>query len=402
MELTQTMRWYGPNDPVSLSDIRQAGATGIVNALHQIPVGEIWPLYEIEDRKNFIEGNEEDQSSTGLKWVVVESLNIHESIKIGREDRDKMIENYCISLENLSKAGIYIVCYNFMPVLDWTRTDLTYKVADGSCALRYNHIAVAAFDIYQLRRPDAALDYTERIVEKAHDYYESLSETEKENLQQNILAGVPGSRYTMSVEEFNGLLNDYKGIDANRLYENYMYFLGKVIPVAEKLGIRMCVHPDDPPFPLFGLPRIVSNYDQIKAVLEGVPSIANGLTFCSGSLGPNPENDLVKIIEDFGEKIHFVHLRNVQREGDNTFHEADHLTGSSDMYEIMKAFVKVSHHRNEENGPLPMRPDHGHQMLDDLKKEVVFPGYSAVGRLRGLAELRGLELGIRRTLDLKS
>lgn len=401
MSLTESWRWYGPNDTVSLSDIEQAGAYGIVHALHHVPVGEIWEVHDIKARQNLIEWDNKANKARNLKWVVVESLNVHESIKQGLPARDELIAKYKESLKNLSECGIHIVCYNFMPVLDWTRTSLDFVYKDGSKALRYDVKALAAFDLYILEREAAFEEYPEELKQEAKEYLESLTESEVRTLTSNILQGVPGSGDTMTVDEFAKYLEAYEGITRDKLKENLRYFLEKVVPVAEEYGIKLCCHPDDPPAPIFGLPRIVSSEADLNYLVQSAESPANGITYCTGSLGPNADNDLPGIIERLGHKIHFVHLRNIQREEDGSFHESDHLDGSVDMYKVMEALVKESHRRKKEGRTdfaIPYRPDHGHQMLDDLNKEIRFHGYSAIGRLRGLAELRGLELGIERGL----
>ena len=397
MALMQSWRWYGPNDIVSLSDIEQAGAYGIVHALHHVPVGEVWTVEEIQKRQRIIEWNEETQQPRNLKWAVVESLNVHEAIKKGLPERDQLIEDYKTSLQNLAKCGIKIVCYNFMPVLDWTRTDLTFTYKDGSKALRYDAIALAAFDIHILEREGAKADYTEDRQIEASSYFNCLTDEEQAQLTKNILQGVPGSGDIFTIEDYKKQLAEYDHISEEILRENLSYFLRNVVPIAEELGMKLCCHPDDPPTAIFGLPRIVSTEADLLALTQTIDSPANGITYCTGSLGPLPENDLPGIIERLGHKIHFVHLRNVQREGNGSFHEADHLDGSVDMYAVMKALVLESQRRKSEGRDdfeIPFRPDHGHQMLDDLNKKITFHGYSAIGRLRGLAELRGLELGI--------
>ena len=402
MSLIQSWRWYGPNDDVSLSDIEQAGAYGIVHALHHIPVGEVWEVSEIEERQRAIEWNASKALIRNLEWVVVESLNVHESIKKGLSDRDILIEKYKESLRNLSACGIKIVCYNFMPVLDWTRTDLSFIYKDGSKALRYDSIALIAFDLFILQRTAAIDEYNSETRDKAKIYFQKLSAEDIDLLTKNILQGVPGSGAVLSLDEFRDYLKSYEGITKENLRENLSYFLKQIIPVAEELNIKMCCHPDDPPHSIFGLPRIVSTEEDLKYLVESVKSPSNGITYCTGSLGPNPDNDLPGIIERLGEHIHFVHLRNIQREESGSFHEANHLEGSVDMYAVMSALVNECN-RRKENGrrdyQIPFRPDHGHQMLDDLNKQVKFHGYSAIGRLRGLAELRGLELGIIKSLE---
>ncbi|MEP0008783.1 MAG: mannonate dehydratase [Balneola sp.] len=399
MSMIQSWRWYGPNDDVTLSDIEQAGAYGVVHALHHIPVGQVWTVLEIEERQKFIEWDASKGVPRNLKWIVVESLNVHESIKKGLADRDELIDNYKESLRNLAACGIQVVCYNFMPVLDWTRTDLNFNYKDGSKALRFDSVALAAFDIFILKRQGAVDDYDSDIKEKAKLYFKKLSAKECDTLAKNILQGVPGSGSVLTLDEFRSYLKLYEGITKEKLRENLKYFLQQIIPVAQELNIKLCCHPDDPPHSIFGLPRIVSTEEDLNYLVESVKSPSNGITFCTGSLGPNPENDLPGIVNRLGEYIHFVHLRNIQREESGSFHEADHLDGSVDMYKVMRALVKECDKRKE-NGRsdyrIPFRPDHGHQMLDDLNKKIKFHGYSAIGRLRGLAELRGLEEGIRR------
>lgn len=399
MSLIQSWRWYGPNDDVTLSDIEQTGAYGVVHALHHIPVGEVWTVSEIEERQKFIEWDASKGVPRNLKWIVVESLNVHESIKKGLADRDKWIDNYKESLRNLAASGIKVVCYNFMPVLDWTRTDLNFNYKDGSKALRFDYVALAAFDLFILKRQGAVDDYDSDIKEQANSYFKKLSINESDTLTRNILQGVPGSGSVLTLNEFRNYLKLYEGISKENLRENLKYFLQQIIPVAQKLDIKLCCHPDDPPYSIFGLPRIVSTEEDLTYLVESVKSPSNGITFCTGSLGPNPENDLPGIVNRLGEYIHFVHLRNIQREESGSFHEADHLDGSVDMYKVMSAIVKECDKRKENKRSdfqIPFRPDHGHQMLDDLNKEIKFHGYSAIGRLRGLAELRGLEIGIRR------
>ena len=390
--LSHTWRWFGPDDPTGLSAIRQTGATGVVTALYHIPCGEVWPVEAIMSLKGQIE-------ASGLSWQVVESVNVHESIKTASPRRDDFIAGYQQTLRNLAACGINTVCYNFMPVLDWTRTDLNYRVADGSYALRYDALALAAFDLYILKRSGAADAYTDEQKKQAKILLDSLKTTEKDKLQQTIMAGLPGTDEVFSLEEFRQHLQVYNHIDARQLKVNLHYFLQKIIPVAEENGINMCIHPDDPPFPILGLPRVVCTERDLNDVLAAVDSPRNGITFCTGSLGANAENDLPGMIRRLGARIHFFHLRNVQRAANGSFYEADHLDGSVDMYAVMQAVVAELEKRSGEpalgGDDIPMRPDHGHQMNFDSGKKF-YPGYSAVGRLRGLAELRGLELGIRR------
>lgn len=395
-KLEKTFRWFGHDFGVTFQDIVQTGATGIVTALHHIPTGETWPSEEIAKRKKEIE-------DAGLRWSVVESVNVHESIKQAKPDRDQYIKNYIETLQNLAANDIKVVCYNFMPVLDWTRTDLDYKLPGGASALRYDHIALAAFDMFILKRKDAASDFPVEIVTKATAYFDALTQQQVQDLQNRILAGLPGTRDILPIADFQKHLDNYATIDRSVLKENIAYFLQQVIPVAEQLGILMCIHPDDPPFSILGLPRIVSKYEDLKFIFDSIDSPSNGLTFCSGSLGASSENDMVKIIDDFGHKIHFIHLRNVLREKDHSFHEANLFEGTGDMVKIMKAIVKQQKIRADKGTgtvAIPMRPDHGHVILDDLERmDQFYPGYSTVGRLKGLAELSGLELGIREALS---
>ncbi|MCG8373472.1 MAG: mannonate dehydratase [Balneolales bacterium] len=403
MGLTQSWRWYGPNDIVSLDNIEQTGATGIVHALHHIPTGEVWEISEIEKRKKAIEWNSEINSRRNLKWIVVESLNVHEHIRQGKEDRDEWIQKYLQSLENLSEAGIQIVCYNFMPLLDWTRTDLKFRLDNGALALRYDASALAAFDLFILEREGADSEYSESMKNKGKSFFEALSVAQRDELTHTVLQGLPGTGKVLTLHEFKKRLTEYADINREHLKANLRYFLQSVIPHAEEYGVRMCCHPDDPPFPLFGMPRIVSTSEDIEFLVNCVDSPSNGITFCSGSLAPNSDNHLPEIIEKLGGKIHFVHLRNIQREENGSFHESDHLDGSVDMHELMTKLVMESEKRKAEersDWSIPYRPDHGHQLLDDLTKEIPFHGYSAIGRMKGLAELRGLELGIRKTLGI--
>jgi len=391
--LTQTFRWFGPQDHVTLQSVRQTGATGVVTALHHIPVGEEWSLDEINTRKAII-------NAAGLDWSVVESVNIHESIKTAGSDRDKYIDLYIKSLKNLAKAGIKTVCYNFMPVLDWTRTDLDYRLPNNASALRYDVWALAAFDLYVLERVGAYITYTADQQQKAKAFLDALSANEKQQLINNLLAGLPGTDKTLTIEEFNGYLQRYDQTDAKALKANLAYFLQGIIPAAEEAGVKMCIHPDDPPFPILGLPRVVSTEADLHDVVSYCPSPSNGLTFCTGSLGARPDNDLPGIVERLGAHFHFLHLRNVRREANGSFYEDEHLNGSTDMYAVMKNIILEQKKRADsgrEDIAIPMRPDHGHKLLDDFRYNT-YHGYSAIGRLKGLAELRGLEMGVKRSL----
>ncbi len=391
--LEQTFRWFGPTDPVTLAAIRQTGATGIVNALHHIKAGEEWGTDEISQRKNMIE-------KAGLRWSVVESVNVHESIKTASAERDAYIEKYTRSLKNLSAEDIKIVCYNFMPVLDWTRTNLDFRLPNNASALRYHAPAVAAFDLYILEREAAFKEFTPQQQQEAKAYLDGLGKDEKKQLINNVLAGLPGTKDVYTIAQFKEHLKKYTQTDAKTLKENLAYFLKAIVPDAEELGVKMCIHPDDPPFPILGLPRVVSTEQDLNDLINVAPSPSNGLTFCTGSLGARGDNDLPGMVERLGPHIHFLHLRNVQREADGSFYEADHLGGSTDMYAVMKNIILEQKKRQElgrEDIAIPMRPDHGHKILDDFNYDT-FPGYSVTGRMKGLAELRGLELGIKRSI----
>jgi len=392
-DLEQTFRWFGPNDAVTLGAIRQTGATGIVNALHHIPCGEVWSPDEIRKRNDIIE-------DAGMRWSVVESVNIHESIKTASDERDGYIERYIETLKNLGKAGIKTVCYNFMPVLDWTRTNLDFRLPNNASALRYHAPAVAAFDLYVLEREGAYNDFTPEQQHAAKAFFDGISPENKELLTNTIMAGLPGTDEVFTIAEFKEHLKKYAGIDAKALKQNLAYFLKAIVPAAEEAGIKMCIHPDDPPFAILGLPRVVSNEADLWDVINACPSPSNGITFCTGSLGARGDNDLPAMAARLGEHIHFLHLRNVQREPDGSFYEADHLGGSNDMYAIMKNVILEQKRRvdsGRDDVAIPMRPDHGHKLLDDFNYKT-YPGYSIIGRLKGLAELRGLELGIKRSI----
>lgn len=390
MLMIQAMRWFGPGDPVSLRDIRQAGAAEVVTALHDVPNGAVWPRAAIRARRAVV-------AAAGLGWSVVESLPVHEGIKTRSGEWDALVANYAESLRNLAAEGVSVVTYNFMPLLDWTRTDLAWELPDGARALRFEWEAVAAYDLHILRRPGAEADYAPDARAAAARRFAAMSAEEAASLERTIIAGLPGSEEGFTSTQFLTAIGTYAGIDADALRANHHAFLAAVCPVADAVGIRLVVHPDDPPFPIFGLPRVVSTEADLAALFDAVPAASNGLCFCAGSLGAREDNDLPGIVRRLGGRIHFLHLRSVRREGGRSFHEAAHLEGDAGMAAIVAEVVALS---AREGRNIVMRPDHGHQMLDDLQK-TTNPGYSLIGRMRGLAELRGLERGIAHARDLQ-
>ncbi|WP_228852557.1 mannonate dehydratase [Aegicerativicinus sediminis] len=392
----QSWRWYGPHDPVSLEMIKQSGASGIVTALHHIPVGEIWTVDEIKKRIALLEDSNQ-KLHFPLHWNVVESLPVHEHIKQGREDKVLYIENYKKSLKNLAECGVKTVCYNFMPVLDWLRTNVRYKLSDGSVALCYNLIDLIIFDLFILERDKAEKDYPSDKVDAAKQRYKEISKEELDSIKSSLLMALPGDQHSFTLDKLKQGLSDYSNISRHRLRENLISFLKEVVPYAESLGVNMAIHPDDPPWSVLGLPRVVSSMEDLQYLFNSVPSKSNGLTFCSGSLGASKSNNLVDIIEAFYPRIHFVHLRSVQHFTDSIFFEAKHLEGDADMFSLVKTFH--DYQQKSKRLPLPMRPDHGHELFDDQNKPF-YPGYSAIGRLKGLAELRGLEMGIVKMANL--
>lgn len=377
------MRWFGPSDPVKLSDIRQAGCAGVVTALHQIPVGDVWSIEAIKERCTVIE-------AAGMSWTVIESLPVSDDIKRQKGNYLAHIENYKQSLRNVAACGLKVVTYNFMPVLDWLRTDVDYEMPDGSKALYFDRLNFIAFDLFMLKRPNAASEYTHAEVSAATQKFASMSEVEKEKIFRNAMMGLPGSDDAFTPQQVLDALHSYDGIDAIKLKEHLFYFLREVVPVASECGLKMAIHPDDPPYAVLGLPRIMSTQQDAIDLMNAVPDSANGFCFCTGSFGARPDNDILAMIKLVSDRIHFLHLRNTKRDDQGNFFEADHLAGDTNMAAVVKAIVELQQHRKTS---IPMRPDHGHQMLDDLQKQT-YPGYSAIGRLKGLAELRGLEFGL--------
>jgi mannonate dehydratase len=385
--MQETFRWFGVNDSVTLSYIKQAGATGVVTALHHVANGEVWEVEEILKVKNLIESHD-------MEWSFIESIPIHENIKLRKGDYLQRIENYKQSLRNVASCGIKNVCYNFMPVLDWTRTELFWKLPDGSTALRFDKVDMAVFECFIMKREGVEDSYTSEILEKAKVRFSQMTSEEKQALEDNVLKGLPGTVDDLTIPIFKEMIAQYDNLSHADLKANLSFFLNQVIPVCEEHGIMMAIHPDDPPMDIMGLPRIIKSEKDLEDLVGFIDSPSNGITFCTGSLGANPDNDLPKLVRKFANRIHFLHLRNVRREADGSFYEDNHLDGSTDMYEVVKAILEIEKERNVQ---LPMRPDHGHQMLHDLEPNSAYPGYTSIGRLRGLAELRGLALGISRS-----
>ena len=396
--MEQSWRWFGPGDVVKLHAIRQAGASGVVTALHDIPYGEVWSVADIEARKALIAAD----PSLGLRWNVVESLPVHERVKLGEGNLTSIFDNYRASMRNLAACGIKVICYNFMPVVDWTRTQLYQPLPGGGRALRFNIHEFAAFECFMLKRRGAEADYSERVLARARDWFGHSSEADRDRLISTIMTGLPGAFDRYDIEGLRRMLDRYRDITADVLHDHLARFLREVVPTAEECGMRLAIHPDDPPRPLMGLPRIVSAAGDIERILAAVDSPANGLTFCTGSLGAGVANDVPAIAKRFAARTHFVHLRNVRKEPDGSFEEAEHLAGDTDMFAVVETFLREQARRREQGDAmwrLPFRPDHGHELLDDVGKQS-FPGYSAIGRLKGLAELRGLMTGIARARDL--
>ena len=389
MLMHQTMRWFGPGDPVSLADIRQAGCGGVVTALHQIPVGDVWAIEAINERRQMIE-------EAGMTWTVIESLPVSEDIKKQSGNYVVHIANYKQSLRNVAACGLKVVTYNFMPVLDWMRTDVTYQLPDGSRALYFERLDFIAFDICMLKRQGAESDYSNQEVEKAKGKFALMTAEARQKLFDNTMLGLPGTKDAFTPPQILTALKEYAGISAEKLKTHLFYFLQQVIPVAEACGLKMAIHPDDPPYAILGLPRIVSTEQNVRDIIASIPSPANGLCFCTGSFGARPDNDIPAMLKRFSDNIHFLHLRNTKRDEAGNFYEADHLNGDTDMYEVLKVILLIQRRRNIS---IPMRPDHGHQMLDDLHRQT-YPGYSAIGRLKGLAELRGLEWAVDKSMEL--
>lgn len=390
--MQECFRWYGPNDPVTLDHIKQAGATGVVSALHHIYDGSAWPEDEILSYKRRIEAE-------GLEWSVVESIPVHNSIKIGGPERNAYIGRYKDTIRALAKSGIRTICYNFMPVVDWTRTDLMYRMPSSGYALRFDAVDFAAYDLFILARQAAEADYSPARIAEARARFETMDEATQARIEKNLIAGLPATERVYDRPAFRAALADYAGIDAETLRSNLHHFLREIVPVAAECEARLCIHPDDPPFSLFGLPRVVSTADDARSILNAVDLPENGLTFCTGSYGARPDNDLVAMVEEFGPRIHFTHLRNVRLEPDGSFHESDHLDGSGDMVGVIMALMKEEKRRREAGRPdwrIPLRPDHGHLLADDIGKARVNPGYSLIGRLKGLAEIRGVMRAVER------